>query len=218
MIRGVIFDMDGLLFDSEAPGIEVMLEAAALQNAPVTREDVLSGMGMAYPEGKANYEARVPGIDAARLYRDFSLIMRARAAKGEILLKKGARALLDHLHALGIPCALASSSGMDAVMLYLNSQGIADRFRVILGGPKGVPSKPRPDIFLLAAENLGLAPADCLVLEDSYNGIRAGRAAGMTVCMVPDQIPYREAFSCYVDLVLPDLDAVRETYFSDQEN
>ena len=69
-------------------------------------------------------------------------------------------------------------------------------------------SKPEPDIFLKAAETLGASPEKCLVLEDSLNGIKAGRAAGMTVVMVPDVFPYTDDLAPYVDHVAPDLAAV----------
>ena len=72
----------------------------------------------------------------------------------------------------------------------------------------GLPSKPAPDVFLKAAKALNASPESCLVLEDSIHGVQAGRNAGMTVCMVPDMIPFSEALAPYCDFVKPDLAAV----------
>lgn len=212
-IRGVIFDMDGLLFDSERLGVEVILRSGIRQGRPIPREVILATLGMTNTISKPYYREKVPGIDPERLFEDFGLGMRALAEESRIPLKKGARELLERLKERKIPCAVASSSPEDYVRLYLRSQNITDRFDVILGGPKGVRSKPEPDIFLLAAQRLGLEPARCLVLEDSRNGVRAGRAAGMTVCMVPDILPFTEELAPYVDCVAEDLNEVKEKYF-----
>ena len=212
MIRGIIFDMDGLLFDSERVGMEVIKKAALKQGKVLTDDTVIATLGATNVVGKAIYEERVPGIDVELLYQGFAEGMSEQAELGAIPLKKGAFGLLQKVKALGIPCAVASSSPEKYVRLYLASQKITEYFDVLIGGPKGINSKPAPDIFLLAAEKLGVAPRDCLVLEDSSNGIRAGRAAGMTVCMVPDLIPYREEFAPFVDYVAKDLTEAGERF------
>ena len=94
------------------------------------------------------------------------------------------------------------------VKLYLSKVGVLDDFQTLVTGDLGLPSKPEPDMFLTAAKRLGVAPENCLVLEDSVNGIKAGRNAGMQVGMVPDVLPYREELAPYCDHVLPDLAAV----------
>lgn len=212
-MQGVIFDMDGLLFDSERIGLDVMREAGRKQGKQIPDEAMFNAIGVTSPVGKRIYADAVPGLDADRLFDDFGDGMLRMAEEGRLPLKKGAEALLMRLRERGIPCAVASSSPEKYVRLYLESQHITFYFDVLIGGPEGIRSKPEPDIFLLAAEKLGIAPADCLVLEDSLNGIRAGRAAGMTVCMVPDLVPYRDDLAPYVDAVLPDLYKVGEKYF-----
>ncbi|MBR4333046.1 MAG: HAD-IA family hydrolase, partial [Clostridia bacterium] len=90
---------------------------------------------------------------------------------------------------------------------YLESVGVISYFHEIVTG-SGLPSKPAPDVFLKAAAALNAKPEACLVLEDSIHGVQAGRAAGMTVFMIPDVIPYNEALKPFCDRVLPDLAAV----------
>ena len=213
-MRGVIFDMDGLLFDSEALGIICIREGGWLQGYEIGEDVIRSTLGETAAVSKPLYARLYPGIDPDRLFEDFGKGMRVRAEEKRIPLKKGARELLERLRERGIPCAVASSSPEEYVRLYLESQTVTPYFKVIVGAPKGIRSKPQPDIFLLAAEKLGVPAEECMVLEDSENGIRAGRASGAFTVMVPDLIPYREAFAPFVDAVVPDLLAVRERWFA----
>ena len=94
------------------------------------------------------------------------------------------------------------------VEAYLKSTGVLTCFSVFATGSDNLPSKPNPDIFLTAAQRLQVSPAACLVLEDSVNGVKAGRAAGMQVCMVPDLIPFTAELAPYCDHVAEDLSQV----------
>ncbi len=212
-LRGVIFDMDGLLFDSERLGVEVIVDAGKKQGKNITREFIHTTLGITNTVSMPMYQKTYPGLDPVKLFEDFGSAMQVLAEKRQIPLKKGARELLYMLREKGIPCALASSSPEKYVRLYLDSQGISDYFSVILGGPKGIRSKPEPDIFLLAADKMGVDPTKCLVLEDSPNGVKAGRAAGARVCMVPDLIPFMPLLSPYVDRVASDLNEAGEMFF-----
>lgn len=208
MIRAAIFDMDGLLIDSERAGLEGIRACGRMQGLELPTEMILRTIGATSAAGSEIYRQAFPTIDTARLYADFRVYMHGLAEQGKLPLKKGARELLTHLREKGTPCAVASSSYRATVELYLKSTGIFSFFSALSTGDGGaVRSKPAPDIFLRAAQALGVAPADCLVLEDSYNGVRAGRAAGMQVCMVPDLIPYAPDMAPYCDAVLPDLTA-----------
>lgn len=207
MVSAAIFDMDGLLIDSERAGLEGIRACGRMQGLELPPEMILRTIGATSAVGGEIYRQAFPTIDTARLYADFRAYMHGLAERGQLPLKKGARELLAHLRQRGTPCAVASSSPRVTVELYLKSTGIRPFFAALSTGEVGVPSKPAPDIFLRAAQALGVAPAECLVLEDSYNGIRAGRAAGMQVCMVPDLIPYASHMAPYCDAVLPDLTA-----------
>ena len=205
MIRAVVFDMDGLLTDSERVGLTAMQESGRLQGVELPLALICQTLGATEAFARDLYHAHFPQMDTQKLFVDFRQCMRALAEAGKIPLKKGARELLLALRERNIPCAVASSSPLNMVELYLSKAGVLDFFAVLVAGEKELPSKPAPDIFLKAAGLLKVAPADCLVLEDSANGVKAGRAAGMRVAMVPDLIPYSEALSPYCDQVLPDL-------------
>lgn len=205
--QAVIFDMDGLLMDSEVVGLDVMHECGFLQGKDIPVSLIRDTIGANAKAAGEMYHAFDPGIDTERLFRDFSAAMHALAREGRIPLKKGAKELLFALSEKNIPCAVASSSGIGTIEVYLRSVGVKDMFAALVTA-NGLPSKPAPDVFLKAARELNAAPERCLVLEDSINGIRAGRAAGMTVCMVPDVFPFTEALRPYCDHVLPDLAAV----------
>ena len=205
--QAVIFDMDGLLMDSERVGLQVMHECGLLQGYNIPLEKIRHTLGANRQSASDYYHQFYPALDADKLFEDFRNAMCELAKQGKIPLKKGALELLDALRERKMPAAVASSSGPTTITAYLESAGIISHFQALITG-NGLPSKPAPDIFLKAAKTLGAQPEQCLVLEDSENGIKAGRNAGMTVVMVPDMIPYTEAFRPYGDHVLPDLTAV----------
>lgn len=208
MIRAVIFDMDGLLTDSEVIGVTVMQECGRKQGYELDRQVILQTIGSTNTACRATYRRYYPGLDGERLFEDFKEAMFDLARAGGIPLKKGAKELLEALKARGIPTAVASSSSLETIQLYLGKCGVLPYFQALISGGADIASKPAPDIFLKAARTLGVPPEACLVLEDSVNGIRAGRAAGMTVCMVPDLFPFTEELAPYCDAVKPDLAAV----------
>lgn len=209
MIQAVIFDMDGLLMDSENLGLIAIHDCALYQGVDVPVEISKQCIGITTAASSALLNSHFPALDTARLFEDFARYMHEKALNGQIPLKKGAVELLEYLQRKKIPAAVASSSGMQTIQLYLEKAGIVQYFRLLLSA-NGMASKPAPDVFLKAAEQLGVQPENCLVLEDSYNGVKAGRAANMQVCMVPDVLPYVEALAPFVDHVLPDLDKVME--------
>lgn len=208
MIRAVIFDMDGLLTDSESIGIVGIQACGRKQGVELPVSLIAETLGTTSDYSSRLYESHYPGLDTHRLFLDFADYMHGKARRGEIPLKKGAVELLTLLREKKIPCAVASSAPLDTVKLYLSQAGVLDYFQAFSTGGPDVKSKPAPDIFLRAAERLGVAPEDCLVLEDSVNGVKAGRAAGMTVCMVPDLKPYTKDLAPYCDYVKEDLLAV----------
>jgi HAD superfamily hydrolase (TIGR01509 family) len=203
----VIFDMDGLLMDSERIGLDVMRQCGALQGYDIPIDMVRETIGANQQASSDLYHRFFPALDTGRLFLDFKNAMCDLAKQGKIPLKTGARELLDALKARHIPMAVASSSGQSTIRVYLESVGVISYFNEIVTG-SGLPSKPAPDVFLKTAEALNVTPGKALVLEDSIHGVQAGRAAGMTVAMIPDMIPYSDNLKPFCDHVLPDLSAV----------
>ena len=208
--QAVIFDMDGVLTDSESLGVRVIRQAGSEMGYDIPEELVLSTLGRTFDDSRQLYLRVFPDMDVRALFDRFGEMMISLAREGRVPLKPGVHEILDTLDALDIRRAVASSSGPNAINAYLAGAGILDRFDAVVSGRDCRRSKPAPDIFLLAAERLQADPSRCLVIEDSPSGVRAGRAAGMTVCMVPDLIPFEESLAPCCDFVLPGLSAAAE--------
>jgi HAD superfamily hydrolase (TIGR01509 family) len=186
--KAAIFDMDGLLIDSERAISEAWLAGARELGFSLEMADFVRVIGTAVQQSTALL-IEIMGSEEA---------MRATAAKAHSLLpqsggggpvfplKTGALALLEALHAAGIPCAVASSSSVDEIRHRLGHVDVLKYFRAIAGGNEVAHGKPDPALYLLAAARLGVAPEDCIAFEDSENGARAAQAAGVRVVIVPD--------------------------------
>ena len=124
--------------------------------------------------------------------------------------KKGLKELLATLEDMGLPRIVASSSPRNMIEMNLQTTGTVRYFHDVVSGTEVAHSKPAPDTFLLAAEKLHLDPHICLVLEDSFNGVRAGRAAGCVTVMVPDLMQPTEEITKLYDRKCSDLLEVRD--------
>jgi HAD superfamily hydrolase (TIGR01509 family) len=191
-IRAVVFDMDGLLIDSETVVREGVRRAVAdmghdLPNAVFAR---MIGLPLADSLGvlKAHYGG---DFDIDRF-----LILERREVEAllteGVALKAGVVELLDHLDELKLPRAVATSSAREAVETHLGGHHLLGRFDAVIARGDVPRHKPHPDPFLAAALALGIDAEDCLALEDSHNGVRAAHAAGMMTVMVPDLLDATE--------------------------
>lgn len=189
MIRGVIFDMDGLMFDTERLWTPLWAPAAEQLGLPAPDEAFkVKARGLAGENMLRHISAYYPGADPQKVLDLVWQLGEEVFAKG-VPVKPGLRELLDYLEQIGMPRIVASSSPRSMVARNLQNTGTARYFHDIVCGTDVKLSKPDPAIFLEAARRLKLDPADCLVLEDSYNGVRAGHAAGAVTVMVPDLQP-----------------------------
>jgi len=190
VIRAVIFDMDGLLLDTE-PLYRAAWERACGQFGYILTHELyarLAGRNRQDAERMLGAEFG-PQFPMERFKAAVRILEEAEFSKGPIPIKPGVDELLTVLEARLVPRAVATSSEQVRAEKWLLSAGILARFGALATGDQVAHGKPAPDIFLLAAKRLGVASEDCLVLEDAEPGVRAARAAGMTVYLVPDMIP-----------------------------
>jgi beta-phosphoglucomutase-like phosphatase (HAD superfamily) len=189
MFAAAIFDMDGLLIDSERALLRVWTQVADEMGATLVEADFVRMVGLGSIESNRILQ-EVFGTEArVRSMRErASDLLRPGGEPPLFPLRPGARDLLDLLQASGVPCAVASSTRVSEVRRRLHGVGVLDRFAGLAGGDEVARSKPDPGVFLLAAERLGIAPTRCLAFEDSVHGVIAARAAGMQVVMVPDLV------------------------------
>ncbi|MBD5158113.1 MAG: HAD family phosphatase [Butyrivibrio sp.] len=188
----IVFDMDGVLFDTQKIYCKAWEEAAGVLGIPDIGEPLRRCIGMNRNDQEAIlkdfYHDSFPYDD---FYREKDKAFDAILSKG-VPLMKGTREILEFLKEKGARVAIASSSRVGMVEDNLKNTGLTGFFDKIVGGNLVTHSKPNPEIYLKACELLGVKPEESYAVEDSYNGIRAASAAGMRVIMVPDMQPPTE--------------------------
>ena len=184
-VRGLIFDMDGVLIDSEP------LHLLAYQ-------EVLATMGIAYAEEDNRELLGRKELDCAKiLIKRYNLrctpeeLVREKESIMERLLKTqsnerpGVSSILSAAKNLGLPMAVASSATLATINLVVDILSIRPFFKALASGEEVKHGKPAPDVFILAAERIGVDPTHCLVIEDTFNGVVAAKAAGMQCIAIP---------------------------------
>ena len=187
-IQGAIFDCDGLLADTETPDYEAWRQVYADHGLPLTIAVWAGFIGTAKGDDRIDWHAALaekvgPSYDRAAIQsckRSFY-----RAAIEQLQPMSGVVALLDALAEQNIPCAVASNSDRTWVEEVLHIIGLRSRFAAIATAEEVVNPKPAPDVYLLAAERLGISPENCAAFEDSPRGLAAAHAAGMLTVAVP---------------------------------
>ena len=187
--RGVVFDMDGLLLDSERLARDTFFVSCRLHGfepdpavylrcigtrGDRTRDILIEGYGASFP------------LDA--VMTEWATRYDGHVLHKPVAPKPGARSLLDRLAALGLPLALATSTRTDIALRKLTLAGFVDFFAHVIGGDQVQHPKPHPEPYREAARRLGLSVGDCWALEDSENGVRSAHAAGLFVVQVPDLV------------------------------
>ena len=205
-MKGAIFDMDGLLTDTERMYQGYWRELAEERGLTLDADFLAAICGSSGEGTNAVLRRYYPGYDPDELHAACRKRMTAALERG-VPLKPGVHTILEGLRKRGFRVAVASSSNMARVQQCLRGADILRYFDVVVSGAELEHGKPAPDIFLLAAEQLGLDARDCYVFEDSYNGIRAGYAAGCRSVMVPDLMPPTEEMRALSWRIFPDLAA-----------
>lgn len=186
-VRGVLFDMDGVVLDTEKLYARFWREAAQEQGYTMSYEQALGMRSLNNEAGQAKLEEYFgPGVSRQRFREIRVRRMDAYTQVHGVEPKPGIFELLDYLEAQGIRKAITTSSPVDRVEKYLKPLGLFDRFDCICSGHQVPKGKPEPDIYLYGAACLGLRPEECLALEDSYTGIVSAHRAGCMAVMVPD--------------------------------
>jgi HAD superfamily hydrolase (TIGR01509 family) len=206
----VVFDLDGLLFDTEKLYGEAILSAAMELGCEMSLDVFHSIVGTPWQQNRCtlleHYGETFPA-DALRetWYRHFNLLIATN-----VPLKPGVIELLDCLDDLRLPRAIATSNSHQTVRHHLSAHDLGARFHGIVAHGDYAASKPAPDPFLRAAELLEVDPRHCLALEDSLNGIRSASAAGMMAVMVPDILEPTSEIRGLCTLIVRDLHEVRD--------
>ncbi|MGH9018020.1 MAG: hexitol phosphatase HxpB [Acidimicrobiales bacterium] len=218
-LAAAIFDMDGLLIDSEPLWRRAEMEIFARLGVTLSEEDCLETRGMLvtdvarYWYRRRPWEGPGPQVVAAEMVEAMASLLSAGVA-----LKTGAAAALDACRRQGLVLAVASSSPRRLIDVVVGRSGWSDLFSVIHSGQDEKAGKPDPAVFLTAARLLGVDPARCVVFEDSPAGIRAAVAAGMVCVAIPEQeaVPTSDGASALAlaDIVLGTLDEVDDELWS----
>lgn len=208
--EAVVFDMDGLLFDTEAIYREAMIATALRLGFEMRDEVFLAMVGLPAEASRAHLIDHYGNDFDVDTFWGESAADFHRLVRGRTFLKSGVVDLLLALDRTGLRRAIATSSRHQDVQRNLAAHDLLDRFHSVVAHGDYARGKPNPDPYLRAAERLGKPPEACLALEDSFNGVRSAAAAGMMTIMVPDLIQPTEEIRRLCLKVATDLNEVRE--------
>jgi len=197
MIKAVIFDMDGTLYDTEA------VYRRAWVKAGIPDDFYLQLIGRSHVNIVQMLNDN--GYDSDKIYELKNKYTEEEISKG-IPVKEGTLKTLKWCKENGLLTAIATSSAKNVAKRYLKDTNMEAYFDQIISGNQLENGKPAPDIFIYAARELGVDTNECMVVEDSFNGVRAGKAADMITVMVPDIIPADEEMNKLADKILDSLD------------
>ncbi|MGN0578931.1 MAG: HAD family hydrolase [Ruminiclostridium sp.] len=186
-VTTVIFDKDGTVVDTEPLHLKMWVSALKERGYPATDEILKECIGLNYPSMDTLLKGYFgESFDIWEHYEYVNLLVKEYELENGIPVKKGFTELSDYLISRGIRSVVATSSMHEEAQFCLKQAGIGDRFDFIVGGDEIENGKPAPDIFLKAAEKAGASPDECVIFEDSSNGVRAALAAGIKCFYIPD--------------------------------
>lgn len=204
--QAVVFDMDGVIFDTERLVIEFWKEVAKKHNIPNVEHTCIQCLGTNRVRTREifleNYGADFP-FDPYRA--EVTELFNTHYKGVPLPTKPGIRELLNYLQEQDIKVGLASSTAQHLVRDEIGTAGLLPYFQTLVCGDMVERSKPAPDIFLKACEILNADPTKSIAIEDSFNGIRSAHCAGMTPIMVPDQVQPTDEIRALAFHVMPSL-------------
>jgi HAD superfamily hydrolase (TIGR01509 family) len=209
-VEAVLFDMDGLLVDTESLYRDAILAEAEALGRPMPLSLFLQMVGLpSHASDELTKSHFGEHADVATYNAEVERRVKQRLEAG-VALKRGVIELIDLLDQLNLPRAIVTSSSHATVEAHLGRSGIVPRFNAVIARGDYARGKPHPDPFLRAAEVLQTPASRCLVLEDSHNGIRAAYAAGMTTIVVPDLLEATDEIRGLCFAVVETLHEVRD--------
>ena len=188
-VEAALFDMDGLLLDTEVIYIEAMQASAQALGREMSLDFCHSMIGVPGPDCNVMIEAYYGEGFSLTEFREHFSVHRSRLMESGIPVKPGVVELLDFLTSRSLPLAVATSAGRATAEHHLGLAGLLDRFTALATRDDVVRAKPHPDVYLEAARRLKVAPDRCIAFEDSNAGLTAAHAAGAMAIMVPDILP-----------------------------
>ncbi|HMN66739.1 MAG TPA: HAD family phosphatase [Burkholderiaceae bacterium] len=208
--QAVVFDMDGLMIDTERVALECWIESARVFGWEISRETCLSLVGLGQRESRQALLDRMGGkfplAEVSARGRERYL----QRLRGEgVAVKPGLVPLLDWLAERDVPVAVATSTQHALALEKLALAGLRERFETIVCGDQVPKGKPAPDVYREAVARIDADPARCIALEDSEIGLRAAHAAGLTCIVVPDLLPPSPEYEPLAHAIVPSLREAR---------
>ena len=215
MVQAVVFDMDGVIFDSERCIFDVWKELALQHNLGDMEPALRACLGVT-TETCRRIMRSMKGEDfpVEEFMKEASVLFHKRYDGGKLPLKPGVRELLVYLQEKGTRLALASSTKESTVTAELRDAGLYDYFDQVVCGNMVTKSKPDPEIFLTACRLLDVQPSEAFAIEDSFNGIRSASSGGLRAIMVPDMVEPTDEIRSLCEQVFPTLMDV-QAYFEE---
>lgn len=211
MIKGAVFDMDGLMFDSERLVCSIWQEMMDENGYKFNVDIFKNTIGLRQDKSKEFYTS-LYGKDFD--YEGFKKQSRERFYKrveqSGVPIKKGLFELLDYLKSQKIKMAVATSTSSQTTLFNIKKAGVYDYFDCFICGDDVKHGKPHPEVYLTAAQRIGIEPTECIAFEDSINGIKSAFAANMTTVMVPDFLQPTDEIKNQISLLCNSLDEAIE--------
>ncbi len=202
----VVFDMDGLMIDTERVALECWIEAAGEAGWQISRETCLTLVGLGQRESRQALLDRMGGTFPLTEVSARGRERYLRRLRDEgVAVKPGLLPLLDWLAGRGVPVAVATSTQHALALEKLALAGLRERFATIVCGDQVPKGKPAPDVYREAITRMALDPAACIALEDSEVGLRAAHAAGLACIVVPDLMPPSPRYAALAHAIVPSL-------------